>query len=124
MEGALGSDQRTRGPVPPGVSFREGLLGDLHEGRTSRNRDYERFLEPAAHRVWRSYRLLAGLAAELRQPGVEVRIVRSRQGQQPAVEVRIRRLRYHRLVLLSSWEFDFLRTQMLGGALLEEPPLR
>jgi hypothetical protein len=94
------------------------LLCDLHEGRTSRNRDYAEFLKPDSSRVLHGYRRLRSLARELCRPDVEVRLHRSRGGAEPAVEILIRGLGYHRLVLLTPWEFEFLRTEMGVHAIL------
>lgn len=96
-----------------GASDQARLLRDLFAGRTSRNRDFERFRDPAARRVLSGYRRLLSLARELAEPGVEASVERAGGGVELAVEVRIRGLGYHRLAVLTAWEFALLREEMV-----------
>ena len=96
------------------------LLRDLYAGRTSRNRDFERFCDPAARRTLRGYRRVRSLLRELRMPGVEARVRLSRLSEERAVEVVLTGLRYRRVVLLSPAEFDLLTAELGAGALLAD----
>lgn len=97
------------------------LLADLRAGRTSRNRDHERFDEPEARRVLRGYRRLKSLVRELLRPGVEAHLRRPSRAEGAAVEVVVRSVRYHRLVWLAPWELDFLRAELGAAGFLREP---
>jgi hypothetical protein len=87
------------------------LLRKLHLGETSRNRAFQRFADPAERRVLSGYRRVKGLAAELRRPSVRARLIERPHGD-PAVELFLRDLRYHGVVLLTPWEWRFLREEM------------
>ena len=92
------------------------LLRDLHTGRTSRNRDFERFADGSARRALRGYRRVRSLLRELRAPGVEAQVRLLAPSGARAVEVFLRGVRYHRLVLLSPAEFALLVEELGAGA--------
>ena len=88
------------------------LLRELCAGRTSRNRDFERFAGGSDRCALRGYRRVRSLLRELRTPGVEARVRLSRVSGEAAVEIVLRGLRYHRAVLLSQAEFAFLVAEL------------
>jgi hypothetical protein len=92
---------------------RRTLLDDLHGGRTSRNREVERFARPECRRVLSAYRRVRALLREAARPGVQVQ-VRWLEGRQClAVAVEDAALRYRRVLFLYSWEAAFLAS--IGG---------
>ncbi|MEW6486404.1 MAG: hypothetical protein AB1578_00625 [Thermodesulfobacteriota bacterium] len=85
---------------------RRALFDDLLHGRTSRNRELDRFAQPECRSVLRGYRRVKALVRELGRPGVEVQWVGHPEAL--AVAVTHPRLRYRRVVFLSPWEARFL----------------
>jgi hypothetical protein len=92
---------------------RRSLLSDLRRGRTSRNRDLDRFAEPESRRVLTGYRRVKALWSDLSRPGVGARARWVENPGHLAVAVEDPRLRYRRVVLLTPWEAEFLAA--LGG---------
>jgi len=92
---------------------RRVLLDDLQHGRTSRNRDLERFAEPRCRRVLAGYRRVRALLADLRRPGASTRTRWLEGPERLALAVDLPRLRYRRVVVLTPWEAEFL--EALGG---------
>ncbi len=92
---------------------RRALLDDLHRGRTSRNRDLERFAEPEGRRVLAAYRRVKGVLADLSRPGGSARVRWLEAPERLAVAVEVPPLRYRRELVLTPWEAEFLAS--LGG---------
>jgi hypothetical protein len=85
---------------------RRALFDDLLHGRTSRNRELDRFAQPECRSVLRGYRRVRALVRELGRPGAEVCWLGHPEAL--AVTVTHPRLRYRRVVFLSPWEAQFL----------------
>ncbi|MDW7711380.1 MAG: hypothetical protein SCH98_12990 [Deferrisomatales bacterium] len=90
---------------------RSCLLDDLQHGRTSRNRELERFARPPERAVLSGYRMVKALLGDVSRPGVRVHARWVRGGESLAVALEDPALRYRRTLLLSPWEAAFL-----GGA--------
>lgn len=93
------------------------LFDDLLHGRTSRNREVDRFAEPQRRAVLRGYRRVKALVREFGRSGVEVQWVGHPEA--PAVAVTHPGLRCRREVFLSPWEARFLASfsgAVRGGA--------
>lgn len=84
------------------------LFDDLLHGRTSRNRELDRFAQPECRAVLRGYRRVKALLRELGRPGVEARARWVAHPEVLKVALTHAGLRYRRVVFLSSWEVDFL----------------
>ncbi len=93
-------------------TWKSALLRELYEGRTSRNRDFGRFLRPEAAAVLAGFRRLKSLARELGRPDTEVACLPVPGSEGRLLEVRRSCLRYRRAVFLEPWEFDFLVVDM------------
>ncbi len=103
---------------------RRCLLDDLHCGRTSRNRDLERFGRPEYRSVLSGYRRVKTLLGEAGRPGVRFRARWLGGGERLAVAVEDGKLRYRRIVFLSPWEAAFLASVAGAAAGLPLPAPR
>lgn len=99
---------------------RRSLLDDLHSGRTSRNRELERFGRHDCRAVLSGYRRVKALLGEAGRPGVRFRARWLEGGARLAVAVEDPKLRYRRVVFLSSWEAAFLAS--VAGSAAGLPP--
>jgi len=104
---------------PMNPEDRRSLLHDLDRGRTSRNREVDRFAEPGCRRVLTGYRRVKALLRDLDRPGVDARARWVENPGHLAVAVEDPRLRYRRVVLLAPWEAEFLASLGGPGARLE-----
>jgi hypothetical protein len=100
---------------------RTDLLKDLHRGLTSRNRDFERFYDGDARRVLVGYRSLRSLLRELGRPGVRARAQWTGNPGGLVVAVEDGGLSYRRVMVLATWEVEFLVNEAGAELPLEIP---
>jgi len=87
------------------------LLCDLHEGRTSRNREFERFSRTDEFLVFCAYARIKGIIKDLENPEVKGSAHWVENTGRLAITLESSQLSYRRRVYLSHWEVDFIKTR-------------
>ncbi|TAL18292.1 hypothetical protein EPN96_01965 [bacterium] len=92
------------------------LLGKIHEGKLSRNRDFQLFKGSSARRAHVAHNRLCALMRELKEPGARVSL--GRTPESASLTIRVERLGFSHTARLTRWESEFFLENMGAKALL------
>lgn len=92
------------------------LLSKIHEGKLSRNRDFQLFKGGPARRAHIAHNRLCALLRELKEPGARVSF--SRTQESASLTIRVERMGFSHTARLTRWESEFFLENMGARALL------
>jgi hypothetical protein len=92
------------------------LLREIHEGKLSRNRDFNLFKRASARRAHIAHNRLCALLRELREPGARVSL--SRAPECASLTIRVERMGFSHTAKLTGWESEFFLENMGARALI------